>query len=142
MPSLSQGTLKELQKFPWPGNVRQLKRVLRLVIESGDFSQKNVRKIATADNEQSAGSGLMSNGDAAGVAYLDEDLESVLSAFPDDVTSMKRREIQEALGNVPSSTLIKRLKTLINLGFLEAVGNGPKTAYIKLSIWNGDNSVQ
>lgn len=120
--------IRALQRFRWPGNVRQLLNVMQMVAESGNWSVANIRAIAEADHAQSPQSPDGSPNGAPEEDSVDELRQAILDALADGV-SLSRRELQQRTSCPVNSTMVSSLNGLVQSGRIKRSGRGPKTRY-------------
>ena len=119
MPVFNEDVISLFQEYEWPGNVRQLMRVLDKIVETNDSSLDNIRTIVEIDHGFSI----------KPVKIFGEDLKKILAVL-EDGEPRKKKEIEQVLGNMKSATLMKRLNELIKDGFINPIGNGPTRTYV------------
>ncbi|HUB82731.1 MAG TPA: sigma 54-interacting transcriptional regulator [Bryobacteraceae bacterium] len=123
---LGEDTLRVLKEYKWPGNVRQLRKVLEAVAQSQDWSPLNVhREIEKSDHPAED-----ARVEAAADSDLDDIDQSILGAV-NGAQGIGRRELQEKLPALSEDMVRYHLKKLVSSGHLSLVGGGRNSKYRK-----------
>jgi DNA-binding NtrC family response regulator len=105
--TLDAGALAELQRYPWPGNIRELRNVLERAVLLSDRSELRREDLHFDPTSVAAGPG---DGGGPEVTTLAE-MERVMVTRALEATGGKVAEAATRLG-IPRSTLYQKLKTL------------------------------
>jgi DNA-binding NtrC family response regulator/ribonuclease BN (tRNA processing enzyme) len=118
-------TVRLLQEYRWPGNVRQLKHVIDAIVQSQDWSPLNVRR----EIEKSDQHNEDTRADAPANSDLDDTDEAILGLVNGSARGFGRRELQEKLPALSEDMVKYHLKKLVISGHLSRVGGGRNSKY-------------
>jgi DNA-binding NtrC family response regulator len=129
MKPLEDRAISYLQKNEWPGNVRQLKRVLKIFISSGDDSLSNLERIVEDDHHDFNRSSSEDDVKRLSISFMDDKDRQILEALKES-EYLSRQEIENRL--IPPmnrNTLQGRLRRLREENWIQRTGRGRNTTY-------------
>jgi DNA-binding NtrC family response regulator len=128
MPAFDDDLIELLQRYDWPGNVRQLKNAVQQIAQRGDSSYEAVRAICDATHNLASAPRelqILPTEDA-----WDEVDRSLLNEMP-TTAPVSSRHLQERL-SLSKGTINQRLRRLIAQNQVAKVGGGKNTKYKRL----------